>query len=88
MAALTFSRRDPHLSGTMDLSEDEAAFLREAVKSARQRVHVVAWTDRDGTARTSAFTAAEVGRLKTIAQRLKISNAEVLRQAAHIPVAR
>lgn len=72
----------------MELSEDEAGFLRDVVKSARQRVHVVAWTDRDGTARTSALTSAEVGRLNGIAQRLKISKSEALRQAAHIPVAR
>ncbi len=72
----------------MDLSEDETAFLREVVKSARQRTHVVAWTDRDGTPRHTALTPAEVVRLNTIAHRLKLSKPETLRQAAHIPVPR
>lgn len=72
----------------MDLSEEDAGFLRDLVKSARQRTHLVSWTDRDGTPRHSALTNAEVVRLNGIAQRHKLSKPETLRQGAHIPVAR
>lgn len=72
----------------MDFSEEDAGFLRDVVKSARQRTHLVSWTDRDGTARHSALTNAEVVRLNGIAQRHKLSKSETLRQGAHIPVAR
>ena len=72
----------------MDLTEEDAGFLRDLVKSARQRTLVVSWTDRDGTERHSALTAAEASRLKLLAHRHKLSLAETLRQAAHIPVAR
>jgi hypothetical protein len=58
------------------------------VKASRQRIHVVTWIDRDGTGRHTALTAAEATRLKTIAHQLGISNVEVMRQAAHIPVAK
>jgi hypothetical protein len=72
----------------MDLPEDEIAFLRDLVKASRQRIHHVKWTDRDGTERLTALTQAEVVKVNVIAQRLGISKAEVLRQAAHIPVAK
>ena len=72
----------------MNLPDDEHAFLRELVKASRQKIHHVDWIDRDGTARQTALTQAEVVRLNTIAQRLKVSKSEVLRQAAHIPVAK
>lgn len=73
---------------TMDLPEDEQAFLRDLVKASRQKMHSVQWIDRDGTARHTALTQAEVVRLNTIASRLGTSKSEVLRQAAHIPVAK
>lgn len=72
----------------MNFLEDEQPFLRDLVKSSRQKIHVVKWTDRDGTDRQTVLNQAEVVRLNTIATRLKISKSEVLRQAAHIPVAK
>lgn len=72
----------------MDLPEDEKAFLRDLVKASRQKIHAVAWVDRDGTARQTVLNQAEAVRLNTIAHRLHISKAELLRQAAHIPVTR
>lgn len=72
----------------MDFLEDEQLFLRDLVKGSRQKIHVVKWTDRDGTDRQTVLNQAEVVRLNTIATRLKISKGEVLRQAAHIPVAK
>lgn len=72
----------------MNLPEDEQAFLRDLVKASRQKIHPIKWIDRDGSERLSALTQAEVTRINAIAQRLGISKSEVLRQAAHIPVAR
>lgn len=72
----------------MQIPEDEPAFLRELVKTSRQKIHHVKWTDRDGTERQTSLTQAEVVRLNAIAQRLKVSKSEVLRQAAHVPVTR
>lgn len=70
----------------VNLSDDETSFLRELVKISRQKIHHVTWKDRDGTDRQTALTQAEVVRLNGIAQRLKVSKSEVLRQAAHVPV--
>lgn len=72
----------------MDLTDDEAAFLKDLVKVSRQKIHRVSWVDRDGTERQTALAPAEAVRLKAIAQRLRISAGEVLRQAAHVPVAK
>ena len=72
----------------MDLPEDDQGFLRDLVKASRQKIHHVAWTDRDGTARQTTLTQAEVVRLNTLAHRLGISKSELMRQAAHIPVAK
>jgi hypothetical protein len=72
----------------MELPEDEKAFLKDLVKATRQRPHVVNWVDRDGTDRTTTLTPPEAVRINQLAHRLKISKAEVLRQAAHIPVAK
>lgn len=66
--------------------DDEETFLRELVKSSRQKIHAVAWTDRDGTPRHTALTQAEAAKLNAIAHREKISKSEVLRRAAHVPV--
>jgi hypothetical protein len=71
----------------MDLPDADQAFLRDLVKSSRQRLHAVAWIDRDGTQRQTTLTQAEVVRLNTIAHSLGISKGETLRRAAHIPVA-
>ncbi len=70
----------------MDLSDDELSFLRDLVKASRQKSHQVPWTDRDGTARHTVLTPAENGRLGELAAKLRVSKADVLRQAAHIPV--
>lgn len=72
----------------MDLPDDEQAFLRELVKTSRQKIHHVKWTDRDGTPRVTALTVAEAIRLNGLAQRLKVTKGEALRQAAHIPNAK
>lgn len=69
----------------MDLASEELSFLREIVKSTRQRVHHLTWTDRDGSKRLTVLTEADFVRLKTIATTLKLTPAEALRQAAHIP---
>ncbi len=71
----------------MDLPADELVFLRDLVKASRQRIQHLTWTDRDGTKRLTAVTAAEGAKLQAIAQRLKLSREALLRQAAHIPVA-
>ena len=72
----------------MELPEPDLTFLRDLVKSSRQRIHHVKWTDRDGTERLTALTQPESIRLNELAQRLKLSKSETLRQAAHIPVGR
>lgn len=69
-----------------DLPESDLTFLRDLVKASRQKPHSVDWTDRDGTERTTVLSPAEAVQLNKIAHGLKISKAEVLRQAAHIPV--
>jgi len=72
----------------MDLPDDEQLFLRDLVKASRQKIHVVKWVDRDGTDRQTVLSQTEVVKLNTIASKLKISKNELLRQAAHIPVAK
>ncbi len=72
----------------MDLPDDEISLLKDLVKASRQRPHLVTWKDRDGSNRHTALSPIEVMRLNQIAQRLKVSKAEVLRQAAHVPVGR
>jgi hypothetical protein len=72
----------------MDLPEDELTFLRELIKTSRQKPQHVKWVDRDGTERVTTLTPAESVRLNTLAHRAKVSKSEFLRQAAHIPVAK
>ncbi len=72
----------------MDFADDEKVFLRDVIKAARQKTHHVKWVDRDGTERLSTFNQTEIVRVNTIAGRLRISKTELLRQAAHIPVAK
>ena len=72
----------------MDLPADEQAFLRDLVKASRQKNVHVEWTDRDGTKRLTTLTSPEAVRLNTLARQLGISKSELLRQAAHIPVAK
>jgi hypothetical protein len=87
-ARLDLWRGGGQLVRTMDLPDDEQAFLRDLVKASRQKHHLVKWVDRDGTDRQTVLTQAEAVRLNAIAQRLGTSKSEVLRQAAHIPVAK
>jgi hypothetical protein len=70
----------------MNLPDDDQAFLRDLVKSARQKLHHVKWVDRDGTERVTTLGATEVVRVNVLAQKLGISKSELLRQAAHVPV--
>lgn len=83
---LDLRRRAHQLVRTMDMTDDEQAFLRDLVKASRQKLHHVKWIDRDGTERQTALTQTEVVRLNIVAQRLGTSKSEVLRRAAHIPV--
>jgi len=71
---------------SMNLPEDEQSFLRDLVKTSRQKIHHVEWIDRDGTRRRTVMSGTEASRLGEIARQLKTSPGEVLRQAAHIPV--
>jgi hypothetical protein len=71
----------------MENEIDEPTFLRDLVKVSRQKIHQVKWVDRDGTDRVTRLSALEQARLNTIAHDRKISMSEVMRQAAHIPVA-
>jgi hypothetical protein len=70
----------------MDLPADEQTFLRDLIKTARQKSVHVEWTDRDGSKRLTTLTQSEAVRLNTLAHRQGISKAELLRQTAHIPV--
>ena len=72
----------------MDLPADDQVFLRDLVKTSRQKTHHVAWTDRDGTPRQTALNQAEIVRVNSLASKLGISKVELLRQAAHLPVAK
>lgn len=72
----------------MNSPEDEATFLRDLVKSARQRTIFVHWKDRDGSNRITALTSAEATQLNIIAQREGVAKEEIMRRAAHVPVAK
>jgi hypothetical protein len=72
----------------MELPSADQDFLRELVKVSRQKHHHVKWVDRDGTDRVTTVNQSEVVRLNALAQRLRIGKAELMRQAAHLPVAR
>jgi len=71
-----------------DLPADDQTFLKELVKTARQKHHHVKWTDRDGTERVTVLDQIEVVRVAKLAHRMGISKPELMRQAAHIPVAK
>jgi len=72
----------------MNLGDDDLKFLRDLVKSSRQRSRALTWVDRDGTKRMTTLSEAEFTRLKTVAGTLHVDPTEALRQAAHIPNAR
>jgi hypothetical protein len=72
----------------MDIPEDDSQFLAGLVKGSRQKPHSVSWRDRDGSERVTVLSPAEAARLGELSGRLRVSKAEVLRQAAHVPAAR
>lgn len=72
----------------MEIPAADQDFLRQLVKVSRQKHHHVKWVDRDGTDRITTVNQTEVVRLNALAQRLRIGKAELMRQAAHLPVAR
>ncbi len=72
----------------MENEHEDVVFLRDLVKTSRQKIHQVKWADRDGSARLTTLSQAEYTRLNAMARAQKISPGDVLRQAAHIPVAR
>lgn len=71
-----------------DLPADDQTFLKELVKTSRRKHHHVKWTDRDGTERVTVLDQVEVVRFAKLAHGLGISKPELLRQAAHVPVAK
>jgi len=71
----------------MQTEIDEPTFLRDLVKTSRQKVHQVKWVDRDGTDRITRLSQPEHTRLNAIAHDRGTSMSEVMRQAAHVPVA-
>lgn len=72
----------------MNLPELDQTYLRELVKTSRQKHHHVKWVDRDGTDRVTVLSGPEAVRVNKLAQQCGISKAELLRQAAHLPVDR
>jgi len=72
----------------MNQPDDEADFLRDLVKATRQRTTQVHWRDRDGTFRITSLTSAEATRLNEIAHREGVAKEEIMRRAAHVPVAK
>lgn len=69
----------------LDLPEPDLLFVRDLVKSSRQKHHHVKWTDRDGSARITVLSGPEAARLNTLAHQLGLSKGDLLQQAAHIP---
>lgn len=69
----------------MNLPESEQDFLRELVKSARQRPQHVRWVDRDGADRVTTLSAADAVRLDKLARQLGVGRDALLREAAHLP---
>lgn len=71
----------------MNAAPDDASFLRDLVKTGRQKSHLVKWVDRDGSDRNTVLTRDEAARVGNLAKREGVSPSELLRRAAHIPVA-
>ena len=69
----------------MKLPEAEHEFLRDLVKTSRQRPHHVRWKDRDGSERITSLSEADAARLNTLARQLGTSKEAVLLEAAHLP---
>lgn len=71
----------------MNLPDVDQDFLRQLVKTSRQRSEHVRWIDRDGTVRITTLNAADAARAKGLARTLGVSLEDLLRQAAHLPAA-
>jgi hypothetical protein len=71
-------------SGPVNLNEADQDFLRDLVKTSRQRPHQVPWTDRDGSARVTCLTPTDAARLNALAHRLGMGPAALLQQGAHL----
>lgn len=72
----------------MNLPEAEQDFLRDLVKVSRQRARHVRWVDRDGSARITTLNEADGTRLSALARQLGIGTDALLREAAHLAVAK
>ena len=72
----------------MNLADDEWDFLRDLVKTSRQRPHHVRWIDRDGSERVTTLSPADAARVGSLAQQLHLSKEALLRQAAQLPAKR
>ncbi len=69
----------------MHLPAPDQDFLRDLVKTSRQRSHHVRWKDRDGSERITTLNAADAARLNTLAHQLGLNKDALLVQAAHLP---
>ena len=69
----------------MNLSDADQDFLRDLVKTSRQRPHHVRWIDRDGTERVTTLLPADAARVNALAHQLHVSKDALLREAAHLP---
>jgi hypothetical protein len=72
----------------MNLPEADQDFLRDLVKTARQRPDHVRWVDRDGSERITTLSLADAARINALARALRVSKPDLFRQAAHLPVKR
>ncbi len=72
----------------MNLPAVDQDFLRDLVKTSRQRPHFVRWVDRDGTDRITTLSPDDAARLDALARTLGLGKDAVLRQAAHLPAAK
>jgi hypothetical protein len=72
----------------INLPPAEQDFLRDLVKTSRQRPEHIRWVDRDGSNRITALSQADAVRLGALARELGVSKDALLRQAAHLPAAK
>jgi hypothetical protein len=71
----------------MNLPMEDQDFLRQLVKTSRQRSEHVRWVDRDGTPRITTLNSADATRAKGLARTWGLTLEELFRQAAHLPAA-
>jgi hypothetical protein len=68
----------------MNLPEADLNFLRDLVKTSRQRPQHVRWVDRDGSERITTLSQADAARLNALDRTLGLGREATLRQAAHL----